>query len=565
MNKKILFSLITVFATLILSISANAVEITKYEMNRVTNVITVEGKSKANNDVVIQILNPSKDLSSLESATEATYSEIVNTFYQIKSDENGKFVCTFEMNATSGQKYYLTVMEKGEQALFYDIPITYFSAQDILDAVALFNEPSLTDSGVVALLDTKKEIIGVNTELYDNLTPQEKLYVAGEVLSQRTLLQNGFTKPEEIINVSGKNSSFCILNRTTSLNEAEKLIDYAMKYSELSSANIYNVYNKKLEKSMQDKVLQNLVDAKPYTNCDGMIKKFSQEILLARIETMDNYGDLFALLENNYKLIDEFEYLSYKALEDTSSVDKSIAGKTYTITELASALNLAVENALTEDNQPSPQPPSYDGGSGGGGGGGSNSTYNAPITITEKPKEDAAFLDVDSVKWAEEAINALYKEGIISGKGNGLFAPNDNVTRGEFVKMIVNAFKIKGVYNLDFTDVTSNDWQYPYIAAAFSQGIINGKSSSIFGVNENITREDMAVILARVCGEELQSGAYSYSDEECISEYAKESVTKMSAKRYMQGRGNGNFAPKENATRAEAAKVIYTIMKDKRG
>ena len=97
---------------------------------------------------------------------------------------------------------------------------------------------------------------------------------------------------------------------------------------------------------------------------------------------------------------------------------------------------------------------------------------------------------------------------------------------------------------------------------AAKTGIVTGYSDEIFGANDNITREDATVIIARVlkslnvCASE--EGEYiPFIDEELISEYAKDAVFAMAKSGIVNGVSGNYFAPENNATRAEAAKLIY--------
>ena len=90
--------------------------------------------------------------------------------------------------------------------------------------------------------------------------------------------------------------------------------------------------------------------------------------------------------------------------------------------------------------------------------------------------------------------------------------------------------------------------------------------ASDFGIGAKITREDMAVLAYRVLvakGNKViydKSQISDFTDDAEISEYAREAVYAMRGNSVMLGRGNNEFQPKAQATRAEAAKIIYSIM-----
>lgn len=203
------------------------------------------------------------------------------------------------------------------------------------------------------------------------------------------------------------------------------------------------------------------------------------------------------------------------------------------------------------------------GGGGGGGAGGNadkNQTGKENADVLPKPQ---TFSDIQNVTWAQEAIEALADVGVISGKEKGVFAPNDSVTREEFIKIIIGAFKLMDENaEVDFGDVASNRWSYKYIASAYQLGIVTGTGDN-FLPDGKMSREDMAVVIYRVfelSGVEIGGENIRFADERIISNYAKEAVEKLSAMKIISGMGDGTFAPKENVTRAQAAKVVYGLL-----
>lgn len=177
------------------------------------------------------------------------------------------------------------------------------------------------------------------------------------------------------------------------------------------------------------------------------------------------------------------------------------------------------------------------------------------------------FFDLENVAWAKEAILALQKAGIVSGKSEIRFAPSDFVKREEFIKMLIIAFGFTSDgFEADFIDADKNAWYHPYLSAAQKAQIIYGDGMGNFGVGKNITREDMAVMLYRVLTSEgielvAEDAVESFADSEEISEYAKDAVLLMQQANVINGMENGTFLPKKSSTRAEAAVMIYRILR----
>jgi hypothetical protein len=227
------------------------------------------------------------------------------------------------------------------------------------------------------------------------------------------------------------------------------------------------------------------------------------------------------------------------------------------------------------------------GGSGGGGGGSSGSskkkisivgTISEPIPQiqpvqpaqpsepdSEPQKEDKPFDDLAQYEWAADSIEYLYENGIINGKSEGKFEPGLPVNRAELVKMIVLAFEIDGeVSETQFTDVEDDAWYAQYISYAKGANIINGYENGAFGVDDNVTREDFAVILYRAVAingfVNDNDNVLNFTDSAEISEYAKYCVAELAAAGVITGNESGMFMPKSNASRAETAKMIHRIL-----
>lgn len=178
--------------------------------------------------------------------------------------------------------------------------------------------------------------------------------------------------------------------------------------------------------------------------------------------------------------------------------------------------------------------------------------------------KNVIFEDIKDVPWAKASIESLYRAGIVSGKEEKIFAPNDNVTRAEFVSMLVKTFKLTSDNNTNsFADVNEGDWYYNSINIAVGNGIVSGISDDYFGANENITRQDMAVMSIRLWNnlKKQMTGNYkvSFVDYDEISDYALDAVVSMAEAGVISGMDTGEFAPKDNATRAQAAVIIYRL------
>ena len=168
--------------------------------------------------------------------------------------------------------------------------------------------------------------------------------------------------------------------------------------------------------------------------------------------------------------------------------------------------------------------------------------------------------------WYYNDVMLLSEKNIVSGDGTGAFSPNNNVTREQFLKMLILATGIDAEEGENtFADVDENAWYKPYVLKAKNFGIVNGISDSEFGIGRNITRQDMAVMIARIIDKlnvkttEIETD--KFADENSISDYAKDSVGFMKSIGLIEGYNN-EFRPLDNLTRAESATIIAKFIRE---
>lgn len=180
----------------------------------------------------------------------------------------------------------------------------------------------------------------------------------------------------------------------------------------------------------------------------------------------------------------------------------------------------------------------------------------------------SVFADVDSgLKWADEAIGALYAKGIIQGTSDTTFSPERNVTRADFVVLMVRALGLKAGYEGSFMDVQPDDYYYEALAIAKKLGIINGLEDGRFNPRGEISRQDMMVIAARaleavnkLAAEGNKEDLKRFADASDVAEYAAAQIAALVKEGIVEGDGSSLY-PTSTATRAEAAVLIYRIYK----
>ncbi|MBQ8300754.1 MAG: S-layer homology domain-containing protein, partial [Clostridia bacterium] len=171
------------------------------------------------------------------------------------------------------------------------------------------------------------------------------------------------------------------------------------------------------------------------------------------------------------------------------------------------------------------------------------------------------FNDLGDVAWAQEAITKLAAMGAISGRDANTFDPNANITRAEYCQILVNAIgKSQEAADCNFDDVATDAWYYHSVAVASSYGIVSGYGDGNFGPNNLITRRDMALMTmkaAQVEGVNLSAIRTLTFADAAQFEYAADAVNTLANAGIINGMSETEFAPLANATRAQAAKIIY--------
>ena len=161
--------------------------------------------------------------------------------------------------------------------------------------------------------------------------------------------------------------------------------------------------------------------------------------------------------------------------------------------------------------------------------------------------------------WAEANINKLVAMGAVSGYSDGSFKPDANISRAEFVTVLVKAFKLETKGGKVFED-TMNSWAKDYIATATAYGITNGYNDQIFGANDLITREQMVVMVVKAAKLIPEAGAINFADSISISPWAQEAIATSIKKEIIKGFSDNTVRPGNNATRGEAITVIANAL-----
>ncbi|MEK3910261.1 DNRLRE domain-containing protein [Paenibacillus sp. FSL H7-0331] len=175
------------------------------------------------------------------------------------------------------------------------------------------------------------------------------------------------------------------------------------------------------------------------------------------------------------------------------------------------------------------------------------------------------FSDI-SGHWAEGNIKQAVSSGVVSGYEDGTFKPDRTVTRAEFAVMLMNVLRPQGDgVALTFTDKAKiGTWAQKSVAQAVSAGITTGYEDGSFRPDAQITRPEMAVMIAKATGQSSAAAAATdFADDKGIPDWAKGAVAAMKKLSIIEGKGTNQFAPADKTTRAEAVTVLLKMQVQK--
>ena len=196
------------------------------------------------------------------------------------------------------------------------------------------------------------------------------------------------------------------------------------------------------------------------------------------------------------------------------------------------------------------------------------SNKNLDVKIHSITEPDKTFKDITNHP-AQTEITALASRGIINGVTDNMFDPSRTMTRAEFATIMVKTLGFVPQKSSSFTDVPENSWYNGYVGAAVTYGIIKGRSDTVFAPQDTITREEAAVMLARaarLCGldsilsaDETRDLLAQFEDYVESSQWSREALA-LGLKKGFIPQDRMTLRPKEPITRSETAVMIYNLL-----
>lgn len=180
------------------------------------------------------------------------------------------------------------------------------------------------------------------------------------------------------------------------------------------------------------------------------------------------------------------------------------------------------------------------------------------------------FNDVSKNDWYSDAVSFVAARGITSGAGAGQFKPEQKLTRGQFLVMVMKAYGIKPDANTkdNFADA-GNTYYTNYLAAAKSLGITSGVGGNRYAPDKEITRQEMFTLLYNILKTldklpkvDAKKNLSQFSDSDSVAGWAKDSMQYFVGAGVLTG-SNNKLNPNASTSRADLAQVLYNLLTKK--
>lgn len=539
--KKIAAVITAMVITVFLCTSAFAEQLTsRIEYNYTQNKFTISGENKTIGDfVTLEILSEGKNFDDYD------YMDLLYLNQQTTSESEYKFEVKYK-ESSGIYNARLVSSQTGEKT---DFKIMILSTTDMQKLYDDLNNAATADNSAEFNEIVNKNIAYLSSNAEAKPVSDKKLNNYFEYIKLNKL---DIAKSAENVRIF---NTFLIIEQ---LNSKELLnITSEIEKMYFKDENVKAEYQKITDEEITQKYFTEKISDRAIKSIDEFDLRFKEALILTATRYGNGYGELKTIVEKYGNAIG----ITAKASDD---VYKKFIGNDY---KDGITFKKEYDKAISDSDNSS-----------GKGGGKSNggSVLNSSLsgiecetdagTLTgETEKMHMPFDDIEGVDWASEAILALADKGIINGKAPNQFNPYDEITREEFVKILIGAmgYQPNDYLKNVFADADESDWFCKYINIAYDKGLVKGVGKDLFGVGENITREDMCVMLYNALKLKISNISdevkVPFKDSDEISDYAKTAVGVLSEYGAINGVSEDEFQPKGNATRAQAAKVIYLV------
>lgn len=511
------------------------------------SVMNISGTAKKDSKfLTVQILKPGSNFAAGDSLGSADADNLV--FYRAQIPvENGKYSLDVRFDIKGNTEstllagYYPTMIYLDDKKLYAD-NVYLASNLTFKDAYKELNDAAEADNFTKfkEVLNTKRSALNFDNDILGNTVLEDEIRPYFEYIKNNRLNAENEVKNSDAfytyIAVNYINN-----NQIDSIDDINKL---------LISDEIKALCNKTITTDVKNRYFTSLLkNTSDWTQLEPKVKK---ALILSSVAYGNGYGELKDVLEVCGSEIDITTPISVTAC-------RNLMGNTYSDTE-------SFKRAYDEAAEPEPQKSSSPS---------SSPKVSVPISEANKGVPEAkpitkTFNDIDNYGWAMTEILALADRNIISGVAEGRFEPSRNIKREEFAKILVGALGASdnGYNGNVFADASDSDWFVKYINIAASLGIVNGIGNGNFGTGQAVTRQDMAVMIYNALkyrNVDMPIGEFKFDDDGQIADYAKDAVSALHAMGAINGMTEKTFVPYGLATRAQAAKIVYSVLEELQG
>ena len=190
----------------------------------------------------------------------------------------------------------------------------------------------------------------------------------------------------------------------------------------------------------------------------------------------------------------------------------------------------------------------------------------AVMSVISYAGSSLPFDDVIEGSWYYESVDYCYDHKYVAGMSDTVFGTNEKVTRGQFVTMLAGIEHIdQSVYTkTDFTDIPEDSWYLANAVWASEIGVVSGYPDGRFGGDDNITREQLALMMFRYSQYRLYDTLHVnisdldiFNDKEDVSAWSAEGLSWCVETGMISGMDGGMVDPRGFATRAQVAVILH--------
>lgn len=262
-------------------------------------------------------------------------------------------------------------------------------------------------------------------------------------------------------------------------------------------------------------------------------------------------GNLIPLDANGTKYAMKFRFVPFGTFTAGAALTVSVNGaETYAGTAVSTSVTIQLPKA--------PHKPSHS----------SKPSHPSTSATEQTPDNDTAgtdirFTDIPHNAWYASAVAYVSEKGIMAGN-NGCFSPNMALSRGMMAQILYNIEGSAGSFSLVYPDVLFSDWYANAVSWVSAHGIMSGYGSGLFGANDSLTREQLALTLyqyAQVKGYDISAAAEltSFVDDHTTSDWARPAMQWAVANGLISGKSGNRLDPQGTATRAEVAQILMNF------